>query len=68
MVHYEYMTTALRLFPQDIIDQYKIMHLLDKHSLIYDEIRNGMYSLKKTARIYFDRLLKVLKPHGYYPL
>ena len=31
-------------------------------------IRKGIYSLNQAARIDFDHLVKLLKPHGYYPL
>ena len=58
----------MRWFPQDIIDQYKIMDLVDKDGFVYVKIRKGMYSLKQAACIDFDRLVKLMKPRGYYPL
>ena len=45
MPHYEYIKIPMRWFPQDIIDQYKIMDLVDKDGFVYVEIRKGMYSL-----------------------
>ena len=68
MARYEYMNTPLRWFPQDIIDQCNTTDLVDKDGFVYVDIRKGMYGLKKEAHIYFDRLVKLLKPHGYYPL
>ena len=53
---------------QDIIDQYKIVDLVDKYGFVYFDIHQDMYGLKQAARIAFDRLVKLLKPNGYYPL
>ena len=36
----------LRYFPQDIIDQYNIMYLVDKYGFVYVDLRKGMYGLK----------------------
>ena len=68
MEHYEYMKIPLHWFPQEIINQYKIMDLLDKYSFVYVKIRKGMYSINQEACIAFYHLVKQLKPHGYYPL
>ena len=68
MAHYEYMKIPLNCFPQDTIDKYKIMDFVDKDGFVQVEIRKGMYGLKNAARIAFDRLLKVMKHHGYHPL
>ena len=68
MVRYEFMDIPLSWFPQEIIDQYEIMNLVDKYGFVYVEIRKGMYGLKQAAHIVFDRLVKLLKPYGYYTL
>ena len=44
------------------------MDLVDKYGFVCVKIHKGMYGLKQAARIDFDRLVKLLKPHGYYPL
>ena len=44
------------------------MDLVDKDGFVHVKIRKGMYILKQAARISFDRLVELLKPHGYYPL
>ena len=44
------------------------MDLVDKDGFVYVEIRKSMYGLKQAACIAFDRLVKLLKPRGYYPL
>ena len=64
MARYEYMKIPLRCFPQDIIDQYIIMYLVEKDGYVYVDIRRGMYGLKQAARIAFEHLVKLLKPHG----
>ena len=68
MERYKYMKIPLRWFPQDIIDQYKIMDLVEKDGFVYVEICKGMYGLQQASQIAFDRPVKLLKPHGYYPL
>ena len=62
------MKIPLRWFPQNIIDQYKIMDVVDKYGYIYVNIGKAMYGLNQAAHIDFDCILKLLKPHGYYPL
>ena len=65
---YEYMKIPLRWFPQGIIDQYKIMNLLDKDKFSHVDIRKGIYGQKQTVHISFGHIVKLLKPYGYYPL
>ena len=62
------MKIPLRWFPQDVIVQYKIMDLLEKDGFVYVHIREGVYSLNQASCIAFDCLVKLLKPHRYYPL
>ena len=68
MTRNEYIKIPLRWFPHDIIDKYKTMDLVDKDGFVYVDIRKGVYGQKQAARIAFDHLVKLLKPHGYYPL
>ena len=68
MARYEYMKIPLYWFPQYIIDQYKIMDFVDKEIFVYVNICKGVYGLNQVARIAFDRLVKLLKPYGHYPL
>jgi hypothetical protein len=35
---------------------------------VYCEVRKGMYGLKQAARLAFNNLVKLLAPHGYYPI
>ena len=62
------MKIPLRWFPQEIIDQYKIMDLVYKYGFVYVDIRKDMYVLKQAACIASDRIVKLLKSHDYYPL
>ena len=57
MEHYEYMKIPLRWFPQERINQYKIMDLLDRYSFVYVKIRKVMYGIKQEYRIAFDCLV-----------
>ena len=62
------MKIILQWFPQDIIDQYNIMDLVDKDCFVHVKICNFIYSLKQEVHIDSDLLFKLLNPHGYYPL
>ena len=55
-------------FPKNIIYQYKIIDLVDKDGFVHVNIRKCMYGLNQVSRIDFDCLVKLLKPHVYYPL
>ena len=68
MSHFEYMKIPLRCFPQVIINQYNIIYSVKKDVFVYAKICKSIYSLKQGYFIYFDPLVKLLKPHGYYPL
>ena len=62
------MKIPLCWFPLYIIDQYKIVDLVDKDGFVYIKIHKGMYGLNQAAHIAFECLVKLLKPHVYYPL
>ena len=62
------MKIPLRWFSQGITDQYKITDLVYKDGFFYVHIHKGMHVIKHSDLIDFDRLIKMLKPHGYYPL
>ena len=68
MSHFEYMKIPLRCFPQVIINQYNIIYSVKKDVFVYVKICKSIYSLKQVYFIYFDPLVKLLKPHGCYPL
>ena len=68
MSRFEYMKILLQWFSQYVVDQYNIIDFLNKDGFFYANIRKVVYGLKQAACIDFDRLGKVLKPHGYCPL
>jgi hypothetical protein len=68
MKRFEYMKIPIRWIPQEIIDQYHLLDLVHTDGYVYVEIRKGMYGLKQAARIAYDRLVKLLAPHGYHPI
>ena len=61
MSRFEYTKIPMRWFPQDIINQYKILNLVDKDGLLYVKIHKGMYGIKKTAHISFEHILQSIK-------
>jgi hypothetical protein len=67
MTRYEYMKLALKLIPQEIIDQYNLLSLA-VDGYVYIEIRKGMPGLKQAGRIANDRLQAHLATYGYAPV
>lgn len=68
MEYYEYMKIQIKWIPEEIILQYGLREVVDADGYVYVEIRKGMYGLKQAARIAYDRLVKLLGHHGYYPI
>ena len=67
MADYEYMRIPRWVVPDAIMEQYKLKDLVINGNL-YVEIRKGMYGLPQSGRIANDRLIALLKPHGYAPV
>ena len=53
--------------PDEIIQQYKLLDIVDSKGYVYTRIDKGMYGLKQAGRIAFDNLIKHMKKHGYHP-
>ena len=53
--------------PQEIIDEYNLMNLIEPDSYVYIEIRRAMYGLRQSGRLANNALEKVLGAQGYYP-
>ena len=68
MENFEDMKIPLRRIPQDVIDQYDNMSIVEPDGFLYAEIRKGMYDLKQAACIAFNCLVTLMKPQGYAPL
>ena len=41
---------------------------MEPDGYVYCEVRKGMYGLKQADRLAFDNLVKLLAPHGYFPI
>ena len=41
---------------------------MEHDGYVYCEVRKGMNGLKQSARLAFDNLVKLLAPHGYFPV
>jgi hypothetical protein len=66
MARYEYMRLSILIIPQEIIDQYNLLPLV-QDGWIYIEIRKGMYGLPQAGIIANQRLEKHLYKYGYKP-
>jgi hypothetical protein len=62
---FEYMKMLLSLFPQDIIDHYRLNNKV-LNGYVYMEICKGMYGLPQAGILVNKHLKKCLAIHGYY--
>ena len=67
MERFEYIKKILWI-PEEIRTQYNLYSLVEPDSYVYCELRNGMYGIKKVARLTFEIIVKLLAPHGYSPV
>ncbi len=61
MKRYEYFRMKLNLFPQDIIDEYKLTNKVDQKGNVHCEVQRGMYALPQAGIITQDLLEERLK-------
>ena len=64
----EHMKIHLKIFPQDIIDQYELLQKVTADGYVYVKIKKVMYGLKQAAVLAFDHLVEKLKKFGYEPI
>ena len=64
----EYMRIHLKYLPPDIRYRYHIDVLVASYGCVYKKIIKGMYGLKQTVIIAYNRLISHMVPHGYYPV
>ena len=57
----------LKDLPDDIIQQYHLKQIADKHGYVYTRIDKVMYGLKQAGKIAYDNLVAHLKKFGYAP-
>ena len=64
---FQYMKFRLNIIPQDVIDQYNLLDLVDKDGWVYCEIRKAIYGLKESGKLANIQLKKVLANADYHP-
>jgi len=65
MTRYEYMKMPLNVFPDHIVQQYKLeQHAKD--GFVYLEVRKAIYGLPQAGILANQLLRQRLRPHGYY--
>jgi len=62
----EYFRMSLELFPDDIIDEYKLRDIIDAKGFIHCEVTRGMYGLPQAGMLAQDQLSKRLNEAGYH--
>ena len=62
----EYLRMDIKLFPQDVIDQYKLNELVDNKGNVYIKCVRGMYGLPHAGIIAQNLLEERLAKHGYH--
>ena len=68
MARAEYMRIHSKYFPPEIKSLYMIDSIIDSDGYVYVEINKGMYGLKQAAVTAYQKLVKHLDGHGYYPI
>ena len=53
--------------PDDVIEHYKLHHLVHTDGYVYIEIQKGMPGLKQAGKIAYDRIREHLSKYGYFP-
>jgi hypothetical protein len=62
---FEYMRIPIKLIPQEIIDQYKLLPLVSEGH-IYMEVQKGMYGLSQAGILANQLLARLLSIHCYH--
>jgi hypothetical protein len=65
MKRYKYFHMKLKLFPQDIIDEYNLTSKVDHNGNVHCKVQRGMYGLPKAGIIAQELLETRLKMAGY---
>ena len=53
--------------PQEILDGYNLLYVVDNHGFVYVKIVKGMYGLKQASNIAHKALIHPLASFGYHP-
>ena len=60
----EYMKFHTSTIPQEIIEEYNLLDIVDNHGFVYVKIVKGMYGLKPAGIIAHKALIHHLAPFG----
>ena len=63
-----YTRIHLKYFPPDIRTRYHIDGIIVADEYVYIKTVKGMYGLKQSAIISYNKLISCMEPHGYYPV
>ena len=63
----EYMKFHISTIPQEIIDKYNLLNIVDNHGFVYVKIVKVMYGLKQAGIIAHKALIHHLAPSRYHP-
>ena len=63
----EYMKFHISTIPQEIIDKYNLLDIVDNHGFVYVKIFERIYGLKQAGIIAHKALVQHLEPFGYHP-
>ena len=64
----EYMKVHISKFTDNIIEKYQLREIMDDNSYVYIRIKKGMYGLHQAAILAYNNIVRLLQPHGYYPV
>ena len=62
----EFMRMPIKIIPQDIIDQYNLLDIVND-GCVYIRIERGMYGLPQSGKLANDLLVEQLRTTGYFP-
>ena len=63
----EYMKSHIATIPQEIIDDYNLLNIVDNQGFVYVNIFKGMYGLKQAGITAHKALIHHLTPFRYHP-
>ena len=63
----EYMKFHIETIPQEIIDEYNLLNIVENQGFVYVKIFKGMYGIKQAEIIAHKSLIHHLVPFGYHP-
>ena len=65
---FKYIKIPICWITKEIQIQYNVYYLVEPDGYMYCKVRKCMYGLKQAAHISFGIIVKLLAPHGYFPV